>query len=244
MVPFQGSGLASRVHPPSDDESELTPDSDTTEPLLSGQYQGSLKSSKKSRSPKDSLKCPSLHVSLPTDNSLSDKKSQSRDPFPSLCDATSQCENDYQTHTSDSWSNAPAHSSETSPLMNLSHSFTVSTIDPWSRKYTRNSLYENQTSPKLILSKKNSSNIWYLCEQKLLSFFHINLEIFSIVYKPSIRSWVLKNQVRQWCRLNWNLKVSIYIAYSSCFIFHVSEIDPSCTQKTMSHKLWVYFYEI
>lgn len=120
MVPFQSFSPTSRAHSVSEDESELTPDSDTTEPLLTPRYQGSLRSSKKSASPKDSLKCPSLRVNLQTDSSSCDKKTASRDPFPSLCDITSLCENEYETHTSDSRSQATAaQATENNPLVNL-----------------------------------------------------------------------------------------------------------------------------
>lgn len=120
MVPFQSFSPMSQAHSVSEDESELTPDSDTTEPLLTPRYQGSLRSSKKSASPKDSLKCPSLRVNLQTDSSSCDKKTASRDPFPSLCDITSLCENEYETHTSDSRSQATAaQTTENSPLVNL-----------------------------------------------------------------------------------------------------------------------------
>lgn len=120
MVPFQSFSPTSRAHSVSEDESELTPDSDTMEPLLTPRYQGSLRSSKKSASPKDSLKCPSLRVNLQTDSSSCDKKTASRDPFPSLCDITSLCENEYETHTSDSRSQATAaQATENNPLVNL-----------------------------------------------------------------------------------------------------------------------------
>lgn len=107
MVPFQSFSPTTQVHSVSEDESELTVDSDTTEPLLNSRCHGSLKSSKKSVSPKDSVKFSSLRVNLQPDSSC-DKKAALRDPFPSLCDMTSLCENEYETHTSDSRLSAPS----------------------------------------------------------------------------------------------------------------------------------------
>lgn len=186
----------SLAHSVSEDESELTPDSDTTEPLLTPRYQGSLRSSKKSASPKDSLKCPSLRVNLQTDSSSCDKKTASRDPFPSLCDITSLCENEYETHTSDSRSQATAaQTTENSPLINLPQfngsnwyksSFVLrffNTMYNKLRKSRRKKIWEKYTAMS-----------WFSCTVNNIAFIVVNVTCTSLI---QFRLWKTSLDLRE-----------------------------------------------
>lgn len=196
MVPFQSFSPTSLAHSVSEDESELTPDSDTTEPLLTPRYQGSLRSSKKSASPKDSLKCPSLRVNLQTDSSSCDKKTASRDPFPSLCDITSLCENEYETHTSDSRSQATAaQTTENSPLINLPQfngsnwyksSFVLgffNTMYNKLRKSRRKKIWEKYTAMS-----------WFSCIVNNIAFIVVNVTCTSLI---QFRLWKTSLDLRE-----------------------------------------------
>lgn len=196
MVPFQSFSPTSLAHSVSEDESELTPDSDTTEPLLTPRYQGSLRSSKKSASPQDSLKCPSLRVNLQTDSSSCDKKTASRDPFPSLCDITSLCENEYETHTSDSRSQATAaQTTENSPLINLPQfngsnwyksSFVLrffNTMYNKLRKSRRKKIWEKYTAMS-----------WFSCTVNNIAFIVVNVTCTSLI---QFRLWKTSLDLRE-----------------------------------------------